>query len=121
MVRYRLPSVGSGLQLDRHCPHCGRAGGNIHSGVCHRPISDLKVLAIPQRRMRCPFCRTTWTLRAEGIGSGRQRSDRLRGITVIGYMLGLSYRGVATFLGSAISGLGIYKRKTAQLFKELEV
>jgi putative ABC transport system permease protein len=35
---------------------------------------------------------------------------------VIGFFPGI----VATFLGSAIAGIGIYKRQTAQLFKELE-
>ena len=35
---------------------------------------------------------------------------------VIGFLPGLC----ATFLGSAISGIGIYKRQTSQLFKELE-
>jgi putative ABC transport system permease protein len=35
---------------------------------------------------------------------------------VIGFLPGV----LATFLGSAISGLGIYKRQTSQLFKELE-
>jgi hypothetical protein len=40
----------------------------------------------------------TWTLRAAGVGPGRQRSDRLIGIGVILYMLGLSYRAVEAFL-----------------------
>jgi putative ABC transport system permease protein len=35
---------------------------------------------------------------------------------VIGFIPGL----LATLLGTAISGRGIYKRQTAQLFKELE-
>ena len=35
---------------------------------------------------------------------------------VIGFLPGI----LATLLGSAISGIGIYKRQTAQLFKELE-
>jgi putative ABC transport system permease protein len=35
---------------------------------------------------------------------------------VIGFLPGI----LATFLGSAISGIGIYKRQTSQLFKELE-
>lgn len=40
----------------------------------------------------------TWTLRAEGVAEGRQRSDRLIGLGVILYMLGLSYRAVEQFL-----------------------
>jgi len=34
----------------------------------------------------------------------------------IGFLPGI----LATFLGAAISGIGIYKRQTSQLFKELE-
>ena len=35
---------------------------------------------------------------------------------VLGFLPGL----LATFLGTAISGIGIYKRQTSELFKELE-
>ena len=100
MVRYKLPSVGTALKLDRNCPHCGRGSGRIHSGVCRRGIRDWKVQALAQRRMRCPWCGLTWTLRAEGVRAGRQRSDRLVGLGVLAYMLGMSYRQVAMFLGA---------------------
>jgi hypothetical protein len=98
MVKYCLPSVGTKLKLDRHCPHCGDPNGNIHSAEHDRHISDPKAHAIVQRRMKCPACRTTWTIRSDGVGPGRQRSERLRGLGIILYMLGLSYRGVETFL-----------------------
>jgi len=42
-------------------------------------------------------------------------------ITSTTYFIGLIPGLLATFIGSAIAGLGIYKRQTAQLFKELEV
>jgi putative ABC transport system permease protein len=42
-------------------------------------------------------------------------------ITPISYIIGFFPGIVATLLGSAISGFGIYKRQTSQLFKELEV
>jgi hypothetical protein len=48
--------------------------------------------------MRCLGCGLTWTLRADGVSAGRQRSDRLRALGVILYMLGPSYEGAATFL-----------------------
>jgi len=98
VVRYILSSVGSGVKLNRRCPRCLKANGNIHSGERCRCISDLKASFVSQRRMRCPWCGKTWTLRAEGVGPGRYRSDRLRGIGVILYMLGLSYRAVEQFL-----------------------
>jgi transposase-like protein len=101
MVNYIIPSVGSQLKLERRCPHCHRSNGNIHSAVCYRPISDVKVAAIAQRRLKCPWCNTTWTVRAEGIGHGRQRSNRLISMAVFLYMLGLSYRWVETFFRAA--------------------
>jgi transposase-like protein len=98
MIRYIIPSVGNGLKLERRCPHCGRFGGNIHSGIKYRAVSDIKVSSIPQRRMRCPFCGTTWTITVKGVGDGKQRSDRLISIGVVLYMFGLSYRSVEKFL-----------------------
>lgn len=98
MLRYILPSVEGVLRLDRRCPHCGRRNGRIHSAVRRRAISDLKVRSISQRRMKCPWCKTTWTLRPAGVQGGYQRSRRLVGIGVVLYMFGLSYRDVEKFL-----------------------
>lgn len=41
-------------------------------------------------------------------------------VTPFSYVIGFLPGMLATFLGTAISGIGIYKRQTAQLFKELE-
>lgn len=98
MIRYHVPSIASSLKLERTCPHCHRPNGRLHSALVERPISDPKIETIPQRRMLCPFCKTTWTVRPEGIGDGRQRTDRLICVGVVLYMLGLSYRGVEQFL-----------------------
>ena len=42
-------------------------------------------------------------------------------ITTPAYYLGFIPGLISVVLGTALSGIGIYKRKTAQLFKELEV
>jgi len=100
MVHYLFPSVGRELKLERRCPHCGRVGGRIHSAVRQRSIWDIRVSWVPQQRMRCAYCGTSWTSRVEGIGEGCRRSERLRAVGVFLYMLGLSYRSVARFAGS---------------------
>jgi putative ABC transport system permease protein len=41
-------------------------------------------------------------------------------ITAVDFYIGLVPGVISTFVGTALSGIGIYKRKTAQLFKELE-
>ena len=115
MIRYIIPSVGSGLKLERHCPHCGRFGGNIHSGINYRAVSDIKVSSIPQRRMKCPFCKTTWTIRIDGVANGKRRSNRLIALGVVLYMFGLSYRSIEKFLPllDCISGKSSIERDVA--------
>jgi hypothetical protein len=98
MVRYILPSVGADVELDRHCHHCRHRHGVVHSGLRSRLIRDPKVASIRQQRMKCPRCGMTWTLRAVGVNPGYQRTNRARGLGMLGYMLGLSYRGVEMFL-----------------------
>lgn len=41
-------------------------------------------------------------------------------ITPVTYVIGFIPGILSTFLGAALAGIGIYKRSTAQLFKELE-
>ena len=98
MVQYIIPTVASSIRLDRRCPHCSRPHGRIHCRRRLRPISDTRLTGVAQQRLRCPWCGLTWTVRADGVGAGRHRSDRLRTLGVILYMLGLSYRAVAQFL-----------------------
>jgi hypothetical protein len=98
MVNLIIPSVGQGPKLERCCPYCQRNNGNIHTGVHRRRISDTRIDFISQLRMKCPWCKTTWTLRPSGIGDGRHRSDRLIVMGVVLYMFGLSHRRVEQFL-----------------------
>src|SRR5512136_2774482 len=98
MVRYILPSVGERVELDRCCPHCRHRGGVVHTGVRRRGIRDPKVAHVLQQRLRCPRCGMTWTARASGVKAGHQRSDRSEALGVLGYLLGLSYRGVEMLL-----------------------
>jgi len=98
MIATIFPSVNAEVKLERRCPHCGRLGGRVHSRLKARTISDTKVEEVFQRRLRCAFCGNTWTLYSQGVGPGRQRSDRLIGMGVLLYMLGLSCRAVERFL-----------------------
>jgi transposase-like protein len=98
MVNLIIPSVGQMPKLERRCPFCGRNNGNIHCAKNRRRISDTRIDFIHQFRMKCPWCKTTWTLRPEGIGDGRHRTDRLILMGVVLYMFGLSHRRVEQFL-----------------------
>jgi transposase-like protein len=100
MLKYILPLVGQDVKLQRHCPYCHRFAANKHSGIIHRAISDMRITSIRQRRMKCPWCKATWTLRQEGISDGRHRTDRMIAYGVMLYMLGLSCRGVELMLAA---------------------
>lgn len=70
----------------------------------------------------------SYYLQAKGIniafmmkGSTLMISDTFRAdVNAVSHYIGFIPGLAATFLGSLISGLGIYKRKTSQLMKELE-
>jgi hypothetical protein len=98
MITFTISSVGTTVKLQRRCPYCGRNNGNIHCAIRRRRITDTRIDFIPQCRMKCPWCKTTWTIRPEGIGDGRHRTDRLIMMGVVLYMFGLSYRKVENFL-----------------------
>ena len=49
-------------------------------------------------------------------------SDVMRArVTPVSYFIGFIPGVFATLLGTSIAGIGVYKRQTSQLFKELEV
>jgi putative ABC transport system permease protein len=71
----------------------------------------------------------SYYLQVKGINLGNMMqsaslviNDVIRAkITPVSYVIGFVPGLIATFLGTSISGLGIYKRQTSQLMKELEV
>ena len=83
MIKYIILSICSTLKLERHYPDCGHSGGNIHSRLYYRPISDIKVNSIAQRRMKYPFYKTARTIRSES-------GDRTNNAT--GRLIGLDYK-----------------------------
>ena len=69
-----------------------------------------------------------WYLQVHGLdigsmvkNSSMMMSNVMRAeITGVTYCIGFIPGLLSTVLGAALSGLGIYRRQTAQLFKELE-
>jgi len=71
----------------------------------------------------------SYYLQVKGINLGNMMqsasmviNDVIRAkVTPVSYVIGFVPGLIATFLGTSISGIGIYKRQTSQLMKELEV
>jgi putative ABC transport system permease protein len=71
----------------------------------------------------------SYYLQVKGINLGNMMqsastmiNDVIRAkVTPVSYVIGFIPGLIATFLGTSISGIGIYKRQTSQLMKELEV
>ena len=69
MIVTIFPSVSTKVKLERLCHHCGRLGGQIHSRVRARTISDARVEQVFQQRLHCEFCGTTWALYSQTLNA----------------------------------------------------
>lgn len=113
-IRMHLPRVEpEEYDMPAVCPHDGCQGEHfkLHQRHCRRAVLDPDHEEVNVRRYRCLSCKRTFRVYPRGV-SGKQRSDRLRGIGVMLYVLGLSYGGVADALfalGLAGSKGSIYR------------
>lgn len=99
-LQLRLPEVvPDEYRVPLSCPYgCGGQYFALHE-ACAKEISDPSYRAVKVRRYKCVKCRRTFRVHPTGV-SGHHRSQRLRGIGVMLYVLGLSYGGVAAVLAA---------------------
>ena len=108
-IEVRLPKVEPDVYAKlKECPKCGGRHFKPHGVPGERKaIRDLGYEAVKSYRQRCLRCGYKMRVYPRGV-SGAQQSDRLKGITVLLYVLGLSYGAVSDFVGA----LGCYVCKT---------
>jgi transposase-like protein len=95
-IRMQLPRVEPNEYIiPAVCPqeNCGGSHFKLHQRQCDRAILDPDHNQVNVRRYRCLRCKRTFRVYPQGV-SRAQRSDRLRGIGIMLYVLGLSYGGV---------------------------
>lgn len=68
-----------------------------HQSNCRKPLRDTRHSQVTVRRYRCLKCHRTFRVYPTGV-SRAQQSDTLKGLSVLLYVLGLSYPGVADLL-----------------------
>lgn len=113
-IRMCLPKVDpDAFELPEECPYDSCHGPHFksHQSECAKELLDPDHDQVTAKRYRCLRCKRTFRLYPRGV-SRAQRSDRLRAIGVMFYILGMSYGGVEDALqafGWAGSKSSIYR------------
>ncbi len=108
-IEVRLPKVEPEVYREVGvCPKCGGTAFRRYGQKGERKvIRDLRYEEVESQRYQCERC--GYRKRVYPVGVSRaQQSDRLKGMSVLLYLLGLSYGGVSDFLGA----VGAYISKT---------
>ena len=99
-LRVRLPEVRPDeYVIPLSCPYgCGGRYFALHERR-HKVLSDPTYSEVKVRRYKCLTCRRSFRVNPVGV-SPHHRSQRLRGIGILLYVLGLSYGGVVDVLSA---------------------
>lgn len=113
-IEVRLPRIESKINREpEQCPYAGCEGKHfkVHGLKGERKvIRDLKHQEVKSYRWRCLKCKRKFRTYPPGV-SNAQQSDQLKAITVLLYVLGLSYGAVSDFvnaLGCGVSKTAVY-------------
>jgi len=112
--RLRIPQVDpTAMQVPTECPYDGCQGQHfkLHQKGCSKPLRDTKYTQVKADRYRCLRCQRTFRVYPQGVGNAH-RSDTLKGLAVLLYILGISYGGVEdvlSALGWFVSNAAVYR------------
>jgi transposase-like protein len=108
-LNVRFPKVDPNKYvLPETCPYgCGSQAYHRHGakGV-RKPLRDVGREEVLSYRYRCEGCGRTFRVYPVGVSKGAQQSQRLRAMTVLLYVLGLSYGAVEDFVNALGCGVG---------------
>ena len=110
-IRSQIPAVEPTLlQPPEVCPYEGCEGTFFkdHQLHCGKRVRDTQVEQVVVMRRKCLACGRTHRVYPRGVSKSPQ-SDRFKAVSVLLYVLGLSYRGVEDFL----TALGFYLDHTS--------
>lgn len=109
-IQVQLPRVQPGeYEAPKECPYgCGGRHFKPHGQKGEaKPMRDLRHAGVKSWRRKCTKCGRTFRVYPRGVSRATQ-SDHLKAMSVLLYVLGLSYGAVADFL----SALGVALGKT---------
>lgn len=93
------------IRPPHHCPlkpgnkKCKGKHFKLHQVVCRKPLRDTKYTEVIAHRYHCLKCGSSFRVYPQGV-SNDHLSQRLQALSVLLYILGLSYQGVADLLES---------------------
>jgi transposase-like protein len=76
---------------------CGGRHFKLHQVACDKALRDLRHSQVQAQRYRCLTCQRTFRVYPRGV-SAAQQSSNLKALSVLLYVLGLSYQGVSDLL-----------------------
>ncbi len=105
----RLPKVEpTQIPIPMHCPlpargpskkRCSGTHFKLHQVICRKSLRDTRYSEVIAHRYRCLKCQRSFRVYPRGVSNDHQ-SDTLKALSVLLYVLGLSYQGVADLLES---------------------
>jgi transposase-like protein len=102
-IRVAIPQVNPNKYREaKECPYgCGGQYFKRH-GVKGEPkiVRDLRQEAVVSYRWECLKCGRTFRVYPQGVSKGAAQTDQVKGMSVLLYVLGISYGGVSDFLGA---------------------
>lgn len=99
IVILQLPDVKRKTETrPRECPYC--SGETFQRwGKVRKPVRDNRYRNVQVYRYRCCSCRRTFRHYPKGVDRADQ-TQRMRKLVALGWVLGMSLRGVVTFLSA---------------------
>jgi len=117
-LRVQIPPVEpTMMNPPQECPYDDCAGKHfkVHQEHCDKAVRDTKYEQVKVYRRKCLRCKRTHRVYPQGV-SQAQQTDRLKGASILFYLLGISYRGVEdvlTALGFYLSYSAVYRNVQA--------
>lgn len=118
-LKVRVPKVEPDVyEMPETCPYgCGSEHFRPHGTKGERkPLRDFRYDEVVSYRHECVRCGRTFRVYPQGVSQGAQQSDRLRMMTVLLYVLGLSYGAVEDYtvgMGCGLSKTTVYNNVQA--------
>ena len=108
-LKVRFPKVDAHTyEVPETCPYgCGSQLYRRHGSKGERKaLRDIGYDEVLSYRYTCEQCGRTFRVYPRGVSKGAQQSQRLRAMTVLLYVLGLSYGAVEDFVNALGCGVG---------------